>query len=194
MTVTPGPSLPCRSQSLLRHFHLGPGGADLRAGGPDRVRAQEVRLPGCPAGRKDICSGWVGGRQAQGLGPLTDLLGGSGLSPQLVHPHHRDRWIPEGPRPCLPPQIPPQPKQVRGAERGACMLSFVCSPIGISTPVCTPQLFFYLGHTWQLCSGITPGRLGNHKEYWRSNPSWPFTRQMASTSPLCHGSGPPQPF
>ncbi|XP_012589095.1 PREDICTED: rho guanine nucleotide exchange factor 1 isoform X4 [Condylura cristata] len=34
-----------RSQSLLRHFHLGPGGPDLRAGGTVRVRAEELVRP-----------------------------------------------------------------------------------------------------------------------------------------------------
>lgn len=43
LALSPAALSPYRSQSFLCHLYLGPGGSDIRAGGTDRVRAEEVR-------------------------------------------------------------------------------------------------------------------------------------------------------
>lgn len=82
-----------------------------------------VWVPGVGGGRRGgglgpRASGDREGRNvlAQGLGALTAQ--GAGLSPQLVYPHHRDCWIPEGPRPHLQTQTSAWPQQVRGPGEG----------------------------------------------------------------------------
>ena len=71
---------------------------------------KEARAPG------SLGTGWGWDVLAQGLGALTAQ--GAGLSPQLVYHHHRDRWMPEGPRPHLPTKTPARPQQVRGPGEG----------------------------------------------------------------------------